>query len=51
MQSLQANPREISYLNGRTTAIIIDAILNFNDILLQLPPPPKTDSLAASRMR
>ena len=28
MQSLQAVPREISSLSGRTIAIIIDAVLN-----------------------
>ena len=44
MQSLQANPREISYLSGRTTAIIIDAMFNFYEFF-STTIPHKFDSL------
>ena len=46
MQSIQAIPREISYLSDRIVAIIIDAILNFNEFFYNYRH--NIDSLAAT---
>jgi len=48
MQSLQAIPREISYLSDRTIVIVINAIWNFNDFFSTITTPHKIHSSSYS---